>query len=78
MKIFIFTVALLSASSLPVHAGSVWLLLREMTGTFAIDFEKIEMESMEQCEIQGAMYVASKRLGERYSIGVGFECLEGK
>lgn len=77
MKIFIFTVVFLSYS-LPVQAGSVWLLVRDMTALGYVDIEKIEMESMEQCETQGAMYIASKRLGVRYAKGVGFECLEGK
>ncbi len=77
MKIFIFTVALLS-HVLPVQSGSVWLLVRDTTAVGSVDIEKIEMESMEQCETQGATYIASKRLGVRYAKGVGFECLEGK
>ena len=77
MKIIAFVVALLS-HVLPVQAGSVWLLMREVNAVGGMTLEKIEMESMEQCEIQGAIYIASKRLGERYARGVGFECLEGK
>ena len=62
--------------SLPVYAKSVWLLIRD--GTLdSPAFEKIEMESMDQCEMQGALYVSSKRL-YRTSERRGFECIEGK
>lgn len=56
--------------------GSVWLLMRD--GYLATPaFEKIEMESIEQCEMQGALYVSSERL-YRSNERRGFECIEGK
>ena len=70
-------IALSTLGTVPVQAGSVWLLMREITMT-GLAIEKIEMESMEQCEIQGAIYISTKRLGERRLPGLGFECLEGK
>lgn len=79
MKNFIFTVALLSAS-LPVQAGSVWLIIKEAdyAGNFVLDVDKIEMETMEQCEEQGALYISSKRMGRRNQELSGFQCLEGQ
>ena len=73
-------IALSTLGVLPVRAGSVWLIIKEADyrGTFALDVDKIEMENMEQCEEQGALYVSSKRMG-RYKLEFsGFECLEGK
>jgi len=67
----------------PVRADSVWLIMKEAVFVqgqrFALGIEKLEMKDMEQCEEQGAIFMASERLGgrsrENYS---GFECLEGK
>ncbi len=42
-----------------------------------VALEKIEMESLEQCELQGALWVASKNIANRDYL-TGFECLEGK
>ena len=44
----------------------------------AVDLEKLEMEDMDQCEEQGAIFVASERMGKERGKYVGFECLEGK
>lgn len=56
--------------------GTVWLLIRDgyLQGPA---FEKFEMRSFEQCEMQGAVYMSSKRL-YRTSERRGFECIEGK
>ena len=60
----------------PASTGSVWLLMRDgYLRTPA--FEKIEMESLEQCEMQGALYVSSERL-YRSNERRGFECIESK
>ena len=73
--------ALLMASAallvgLPVQADTVWLFVRESYGE-AVTFEKIPITSMDQCEEQGALYLASSRLSKnRYRFG--FECFEGK
>ena len=56
--------------------GTVWLLIRD--GYLATPaFEKFEMQSFEQCEMQGAVFMSSKRL-YRSSERRGFECIEGK
>ena len=66
----------------PVQAASVWLIMKEgifIPGpAFSIDLEKLEMESMEQCEEQGAVFISSERMGQSRGKFVGFECLEGK
>ena len=45
---------------------------------FALDLEKLEMKDMDQCEEQGAIFIASERMGEKRGRYIGFECLEGK
>ena len=73
-------VGLIGAS--PVQAASVWLIMKEgifIPGpAFSVDLEKLEMESMEQCEEQGAVFIASRRMGTGRDKFVGFECIEGK
>ncbi len=44
-------------------------------------FEKIEMKDMDQCEAQGADYLASNRLGDdkpHHAWQKQFECFKGK
>lgn len=81
MKILALALALLSTST-PVQAGSVWLIIKEAvflkSDRFSLALEKIEMDSIEQCEEQGAVFVSSERLGKSRGNYVGFECLEGK
>lgn len=65
-----------------VQAGSVWLIIKEAvylkSSRFSLALEKLEMENMEQCEEQGAVFIASERMGRNRGKYVGFECLEGK
>ena len=82
-KLLISVFALLLAAP-AVQAGSVWLIMKEAVkphrtaGSFGIALEKLEMESMEQCEEQGAVFIASERMGKDRGKYVGFECLEAK
>ena len=80
--------SLLAAIALPtaVNAESYWLILRygseHITGVGlgGAALEKIEMESMAQCELMGAKWTGSKLFEneeERRTI-LAFECLEGK
>jgi hypothetical protein len=63
--------------------GKVWLVLKWAGWSYhnAGDLEKIEMESMDQCELMGAKWIASKRthqkMGERFE-DMTFTCLDGK
>ena len=67
------------AAQVPVtstNTGSVWLLMRD--GVMATPaFEKIEMKDLDQCEMQGALFMSSERL-YRTNERRGFECIEGK
>ena len=76
------SIALTAIGAVPVHAGSVWLIMKEAISIkgykFALDLEKLEMKSMEQCEEQGAIFIARKRMGRYKPQYSGFECLEGK
>ena len=60
-----FALALISAPQ--VQAGSVWLIMKEAVrvegSRFALDLEKLEMRDMDQCEEQGAVFMASERMG---------------
>ena len=56
-------------------AQSTWLVLRYGVGGDGA-LEKIEMQDMTQCQIQGAAYESSKTLSEK-GYG-GHVCLEGK
>ena len=75
-----FALALISAPQ--VQAGSVWLIMKEAVrvegSRFALDLEKLEMRDMDQCEEQGAVFMASERMGRDRGKYVGFECLEAK
>ncbi len=55
--------------------STVWLVLSEKD-----NLEAIEMKSLDQCELQGAIFKASKRIQYYWEKGdaLGFECLEGK
>ena len=86
MKKLLISVFALMIAAPAVHAGSVWLIMKEAIkvggmksqGRFGIALEKLEMESMEQCEEQGAVFIASERMGKDRGKYVGFECLEAK
>ena len=85
MKRFLaIPIALSTLGAMPVQAGSVWLIIKEAVkprqtaGSFGITLEKLEMESMDQCEEQGAIFMASERMGKDRVKFSGFECLEGK
>ncbi len=67
---------LLAAIALPtaVNAESYWLVL-----VFKYELEKIEMKDMTQCEIQGNIWISSKKTRfKRPGVDVGYECLVGK
>ena len=62
-------------------AGRTWLILRAGNdggyGARDLALEKIEVENMEQCELQGAKWKSGRRLQDGGSF-LGYECLEGK
>ena len=81
-------ISLLATISLPtaVNAESYWLILRygseHKSGVAlgGVALEKVEMESMAQCELMGAKWTGSKLFANeepRRTI-LAFECLEGK
>ena len=83
-----FLIPLLASVVLPTAAmaESYWLILRygsEHVSGVALGgaaLEKVEMESMAQCELMGAKWTGSKLFAneeERRTI-LAFECLEGK
>lgn len=62
---------------------TVWLIMKEglyTKGELGIALEKLQMRDMEQCEEQGALFLASERLGRTRNRDnlTGFECIEGK
>ena len=71
-------IALSTLGALPVQAGSVWLILvlRNMGGGSSM--EKIEMNDLEQCNEQGALYMANQAIQAHYREGREFVCVEGK
>ena len=75
-----FILPLLAALSLPTaaNAESVWLVL--FYGRYdGSSMEKIKMKNMDQCEEQGASWMASGRLAQSSGVNRrGFECLEGE
>tara|TARA_B100000212_G_scaffold323201_1_gene283082 strand:+ start:55 stop:540 length:486 start_codon:yes stop_codon:yes gene_type:complete len=60
----------------------IWLVLRVggyNSGGWSnmpVALEKISMPSMEECQLQGALFAASKNIANRDYL-TGFECLEG-
>ena len=83
MKRFLATAITLSTlGGLPVQAGSVWLIMKEAVSLsglrIAVDLEKLEMKDIDQCEEQGAIFMASERMGRKRDKYIGFECLEAK
>ena len=73
---------LLAALALPtaVKAESVWLILLNSASIQSSALEKIEMESMEQCEEQGKYFVDKgfSTRGKDYLKGMGYRCIIGK
>ena len=69
---------LLAALAFPTaaNAETYWLIL-SIHRANPIALEKIEMESMKQCEEQAAIWLASRSIksGPR---GRGYQCLRGK
>ena len=76
-----YSQSIVNPTSAPVSAVAVsnppsyWLIVRYGDGS-ANSLEKVEMQSMEQCELQGAVWRASKRISP--GALTAFECLEGK
>ena len=81
MKAFLLASAALTLA-LPVQADTVWLIMKEAVfipgPAFSLGIDKLEMKDMEQCEEQGAVFIASARLGKGRESFSGFEYLEGK
>ena len=78
-KLISFLIAF-SAFPTALNAESYWLILRyspRTYGGFSAALEKVEMESMAQCELQGAKWKTG-RIAVDISNFVGFECIEGK
>ena len=70
--------ALIDIQKAANNEPSVWLLLRFGGVRYGGGFlEKIPMEDISQCEMQGAIFTGSKRLWPDGDAR-GFECLEGK
>jgi hypothetical protein len=70
LPIFLFPLFI----QLPASAGRIWLILNNFYG-----LEKVEMESMDQCELAGAKMISSERAKHPSELQViFFECLEGK
>ena len=82
MRSFLF-LALIAGLLNPTSAmaGRTWLILRAGNdggyGARDLALEKIEVENMEQCELQGAKWKSGRRLQDGGSF-LGYECLEGK
>ena len=79
---YLFAVASLMAVSMPVQAETIHLLLKSRfwggnKGASGLELLSIPMNSMDQCEEQGAYLISSKRfeLGDTRD---AFECIEGK
>ena len=64
----------------PAKTASAWLVLIIGNGDQDGAIEAIQMQDLNQCEEQGAVWASSERImfkrGDRTSFG--FECLEGK
>ena len=83
-------IALSTLGALPVAAetalqaipssdkSSVWLVLVICNGFDDGSLTTLPMKSMDQCEEQGAIFVASERMGKERGKYVGFECREGR
>ena len=82
MKKLLISIFALMIAAPSVQAGSIWLIMKEAVrvegNRFALDLEKLEMRDMDQCEEQGAVFMASERMGRDRGKYVGFECLEAK
>ena len=64
--------AALSLPTNPVNAESYWLVLYVKSG-HGSTLEKIEMESIDMCEEQGALFLQKKKGGANQ-----YFCLKGK
>tara|TARA_Y100001968_G_scaffold248952_1_gene233621 strand:- start:335 stop:586 length:252 start_codon:yes stop_codon:yes gene_type:complete len=76
---------LITAVALPIsaNAASTWLILRYQSGysiTSPVALEKIEMEDLEQCELEGAKWMGAKesKVEKARTRGFSFTCLQGK
>ncbi len=61
--------------------GTVWLVLVGIGKSIGggVGIEKIEMQNMGQCELQGAMWASSERLSNnKKARNVRYECITGK
>ena len=68
-----------ATSNMSTQQGSVWLVLHKGWGEYAA-LEKIQMQDLAQCEMQGAIWKGSTALekGTAQTKNQGFVCIEGK
>ena len=78
----ILMVLLIAAPLIPLaaRAETIYLIIKsEGSGSDnQVALLKIPMESIEQCEEQGATLVSSQRFDAKYAKNDGFECIRGK
>jgi len=60
------------------HARSYWLLMQFQSYGESIALEKLEMESIEQCEVTGLKITSSQKFSLPSDARRGFDCLEAK
>ena len=65
----------------PASAESTWLVLLygksfDSNGSVGAALEKIEMQNMEKCKLEGVKWVNSDTF--RKTSDIGFHCIEGK
>ena len=60
------------------HAKSYWLLMQFQSYGGSIALEKLEMETIEQCEATGLKIMSSQKFSLASDSRRGFECLEAK
>lgn len=78
MKWFLALPVLLASA--PASADTVYLIIKsEGYGKDnSVALLKVPMNSIEQCEEQGAILLSSKRFDTKYLERDGFECIQGK
>ena len=74
----LFAFASLMTISVPVHAETVYLIIKTGEYSSGIALQSIPMISMDQCEEAGAKLIGSERFDVRAAKSDGFECIRGK
>lgn len=83
MKRFLLPLIAALVAPTAANAESYWLIIRYVSGVSikaGVALEKIEMNSMEQCEMMGAKWMGSKETRVEKATGRSFayDCLVGK